>query len=93
MVRKVIIIACLAASLLIFLDTIDIVHGLVMFLLAGIIPGTNIVLSATQMLVVMIVLTGLAIYRFAVTPLRRKLEQLAADKKRAVKSTRRLRRA
>ena len=93
MVKKVIIIACLAASLLIFLATIDIVHGLIMFLMAGVIPGTNIALSATQMLVIMAILTGLAAYQFGVIPLRRKLEQQAADKKRAIKPTRRLRRA
>lgn len=93
MVKKVIVIACLVASLLIFLATIDIVHALVMFLMAGVIPGTNIALSATQMLVIMVVLTGLAIYRFGVIPLRRRFEQQANVSKKRAKSTRRLRQA
>lgn len=82
MVKKVIVITCLIASLLIFLDTIDIVHGLVMFLLAGVIPGTNIALTPNQMLIFMLVLIALATYRFVAMPLRAKILQQTASKKR-----------
>ncbi|HMM62471.1 MAG TPA: hypothetical protein PKC86_02835 [Candidatus Saccharibacteria bacterium] len=85
MVKKVIVIACLAASLLIFLATINFAHGLIMFLMAGIIPGTNFVLSPTQMLIFMLILTGLFLYRFGFVPLRNKSHQPTTSKKPASK--------
>ncbi len=48
--RRTIIITSLILSGLIILDSMNAGHALMMFLLAGIIPGTNIALSAQQMM-------------------------------------------
>lgn len=62
-VKKVIIIACIAASAFIILDSMNAAHALFMFFLAGIIPGTNIAVSATQMLEIFAVLIGFTLSR------------------------------
>jgi len=54
---------CLGASLLIILDTIGFWHMLLMFLFAGIIPGTSIVISPNQMMILMILLAGIVIIK------------------------------
>lgn len=92
MVKKVIVIACLAASLLIFLTTIDFVHGLIMFLMAGIIPGTSIILSGTQMLIIIAILSGLAVYQFGVRLTLYRLSQhpVSSKKEKVTKTTKRL---
>lgn len=63
--RKAIIIACLILSGLIILDSFNIGHVLMMFLLAGVIPGTNIALSATTMMEIFALLIGLIIGRIS----------------------------
>lgn len=48
--NKIIISVCIVGSALIFADSIDIAHWFVLFLLAGIIPGTDIALSPVDMM-------------------------------------------
>jgi len=48
--NKIIISVCIVGSALIFADTIDVVHWFVLFLLAGIVPGTNIAISPIDMM-------------------------------------------
>ena len=61
--RKAIIITCLILSGLIILDSFNTGQVLIMFLLAGVIPGTNIALSATTMMEIFALTTGLVIGR------------------------------
>jgi hypothetical protein len=63
--RKAIIITSLILSGLIILDSFNVGHVLMMFLLAGVIPGTNIALSATTMMELFGLLTGLVIGRLS----------------------------
>lgn len=48
--RKLIITTCLVGSLLIILDSLQASHWLVLLLLAGVIPGTNISISPIDMM-------------------------------------------
>lgn len=65
--RKVIIITCLTLSGLIILDSLNAGHALMMFLLAGVIPGTNIALSATITLEFFALMTGFVVARLVRT--------------------------
>lgn len=56
--KKAIVISCTAASLLIILSTAGTSHALFLFITVGVIPGTNISLSANIMLG-LVVVTGL----------------------------------
>lgn len=53
----------IALSLVIFFDVVNAGQALMLFLLAGVIPGTNIVISATQMLEMVMLLLGLVVGR------------------------------
>ena len=55
--RKVIITTSLVLSGLMILDSLNVGQSLMMFLLAGIIPGTNITISA-QLMVELFALSG-----------------------------------
>ncbi len=48
--KKTITIICITLSLLIILDSFNFAQALVMFLLAGVIPGTNIAIDGARML-------------------------------------------
>ena len=48
--KKTITVMCLIAGLLIILDSVNASHCLVLFFLVGVIPGTNILISATDAL-------------------------------------------
>lgn len=65
--RRTIITICFSLSGLIILDSLDIGHALMMFLLAGVIPGTNIALSASITLEIFALLTGFVLARLART--------------------------
>lgn len=69
-VRKTIITTCLILSGLIMLDSLNVGHILMMFFLAGVIPGTNIALSASTMMEVFTLLIGLVIGRLSAHALR-----------------------
>lgn len=48
--RKSIIIVSLAGALLIILDSLDATNSLMLFLLAGVVPGTNLLISPVDMM-------------------------------------------
>lgn len=86
--KKNITIACTIASFILILDSIGIGYMIMAFLFAGIIPGTNIALTPTQMLVLMIVLASMVITRTGVLPLLRKYKII--ETKQTKFTTRRL---
>jgi hypothetical protein len=59
--RKIIIIACLIGSFILFLQSTGIEESILLFLMAGIIPGTNIRISSTDMLVATTLFSALII--------------------------------
>jgi hypothetical protein len=61
--RKTIIITCLILSGLMILDSLQAPHALMMFLFAGVIPGTNIAVSASDMIFLFSLLTGFVLGR------------------------------
>jgi hypothetical protein len=69
--KKVITLSALVGSLIIILSSFQFGHALAYFLLAGIIPGTDIVVSPSQMLVILALVAGFAIARLMTPPLRR----------------------
>ena len=61
--KKRITITCLILSALLILDSMNAAHAIVMFYLAGLVPGTNITLSPSTMLQVFALLTGFVLAR------------------------------
>lgn len=61
--KKFIILFCITLSALLILDSMDTAHALTLFLLAGIIPGTDIVMSADSTLTLFAVLLGFVVAR------------------------------
>ena len=88
--KKKIIIFCNIASLILILASIHAGDMILMFLFAGIIPGTNIRLAPIQMLGLMSVLASLVIFYIIVLPLARKLS--AINTKQNLTTRRRLKR-
>lgn len=64
--RKSIIITCLILSGVIILDSLHAGHAFMMFLLAGVIPGTGISLSPTVTLELFALLFGFALSRIVI---------------------------
>ena len=89
--KKIITISCLVASLALILDSIGAGRMLMMFLFVGTIPGTNSSLTPAQMLALMSILTSLAIVRIAIMPMIRKFKLVNA--KQSKLTVRRLKRA
>ena len=63
--KRIIIITCITLSALLILDTMNAGHAIVMFYLAGQIPGTNLTLSATVMLQIFALLIGFVLARIS----------------------------
>ncbi len=61
--RRRVIITCISLSGIIILDSLNAGHAAVMFLLAGIIPGTNIAISGGQMLALFALAAGIVVGR------------------------------
>ncbi|MFZ1301351.1 MAG: hypothetical protein WAQ27_02095 [Candidatus Microsaccharimonas sp.] len=61
--KKTITIILITLSLLLILDSIDFSHALMMFILAGVIPGTNITIDASQMLWLFAMIGGFIVGR------------------------------
>ena len=61
--KKLATIIFITLSLLIILDSFNFGHAIMMFYLAGIIPGTNIVLNAAQMLEFFAIIAGFTVAR------------------------------
>ncbi len=65
--KKAITIVALGGSLLIILGSFHVGEALTLFMLAGVIPGTNILISPTQTLVLIGLISGFALSRL-ITP-------------------------
>lgn len=63
--KKVIVIACLACLGLVILIKSGVIDSLVLFLLVGIIPGTNYVVPSSVMLLAIFSIVWLLVVRFA----------------------------
>lgn len=59
--RKIIIIACLVGSFILFLQSAGVEESILLFLMAGIIPGTNVRISPIDMLVAITLISALVI--------------------------------
>ena len=68
--KKTITIICITLSLLIILDSFNFAQALVMFLLAGVIPGTNIAIDGARMLEFFALLAGFTVARVMVYTIR-----------------------
>jgi hypothetical protein len=68
--RKAIIITSTIVSIMLILDSLNAGHAFVMFLLAGVIPGTNIAISASRMLEVFTLLIGFTLSRITLSLIR-----------------------
>lgn len=67
--KKVLSIIAISLSFILILDSMNAGYALTMFLLAGIVPGTNIVVSADQMLNLCALLIGFIVARLSVQAL------------------------
>lgn len=79
--KKTISILCTIASLALICDASNLGHKLMMFLLAGIVPGTNIVFSGDQMLALISTLAGIIFIIFIAMPIIHKFSLINAKQK------------
>lgn len=63
--KRVIVVICLIGSGILIVDSLQIPQAFFMFLLAGVVPGTQIILSGQQMLELFVLLTGFVLSRLA----------------------------
>jgi len=61
--KRTLITLLVIASMLLILDSINFSHALMMFLLAGVIPGTNIAIDGAQMLTLIALVVGFTLGR------------------------------
>lgn len=61
--KKSITIVCIIFSALLILDSMNAGHALTMFLLAGIVPGTDVIVSANTMLSIIAAILGFVVAR------------------------------
>lgn len=78
--KKNITIACTIASLLLILDSLGMGYKVMLFLLVGIIPGTNIALTPIEMLILMTALASAVIAQTGILPLLRKYKTVEIKK-------------
>ena len=69
--KKSLTIIFVSLSAMLILDSMHAGHALVMFFLAGIVPGTNIVLSADTMFMTFTLLTGFTLSRLTLAAMNR----------------------
>ena len=67
--RKSIITLCVIGSAILFLDTINFGQQLILFIFAGIVPGTNIVIAPIDMMAATATAITVIILRITVWPL------------------------
>jgi hypothetical protein len=67
--KKTIITLCLIGSTLLVLDNLHAANSLFLFLFAGIVPGTNILIPATYMLIATATAMSLIVLRIIVWPM------------------------
>lgn len=68
--KKALTILFLSLSVILILDSLNAVHALMMFLLAGVIPGTNIAISGDRMLEIFTLLIGFTLSRVTINLIR-----------------------
>jgi len=68
--KKTLTIILLILSIIMILDSLNAGHALVMFFLAGVIPGTNITIGASQMLETFTFLIGFTLSRITLNLMR-----------------------
>ncbi len=68
--RRLIIVACLALSGMMILDSLNVGHAVMMLLIAGQIPGTNYYVDANTMLLALTMIFGILCGRAAAQLLR-----------------------
>jgi len=61
--KKTITIILIILSLIIILDSFNFSHAMMMFLLAGVIPGTNVIIDGAQMLEFFALIAGFTVAR------------------------------
>ncbi len=64
--KKTLTIIFITMSALLILDSMDFSHAVAMFLLAGVVPGTSMVLNADRMLELFALLLGFVVARIGV---------------------------
>ena len=69
--KKAITILALIGSLIIILSSFQFGQAVTMFLLAGLVPGTNIVVSPNEMFMVIALIAGFAMARLITPGIRR----------------------
>jgi hypothetical protein len=70
--KKVITIACLIASSLLIFDSMGIWYMLMMFFVVGLIPGTDIIIAPSIMIILIAVLFGVVVGKTFIVPIVRK---------------------
>lgn len=68
--KKKITIICSALSVFLILDSMNVGYALVMFFLAGVVPGTNIIIDATHMLEFFTLTIGFTLSRITMSLIR-----------------------
>jgi hypothetical protein len=81
--KKAITIICVILSAILILDSMNMWHALVMFYLAGEIPGTRTSLSASTMMELFALLIGFVIARIGNKAILSLFDQLSTKLKRA----------
>lgn len=61
--REKVIITCLVLSGLMILDSLNVGQSILMFFLAGVIPGTSVAINAQTMMEIFALLTGFVVAR------------------------------
>ena len=85
--KKTLSILFVLLSALLILDTLNAGHALTMFLLVGIIPGTNISIDASRMLEYILILTGFTLSRLTTGSVRAYSQRPRVDSRYASKGT------
>lgn len=77
--KKTLSIVFICLSALLILDSANFGHALMLFVLAGIVPGTNLVMSPSQMLELFSLLIGIVIGRISARLMFAVINRLAAQ--------------
>ncbi len=67
--RKAITVICTIGALLLILDSMNAANSLLLFVFAGVVPGTNILISPTAMMSLSAAAIVIVIFRLIVVPI------------------------
>ena len=85
--KKTIITICIVGSLMIFLDSVNFGQGILLFLFAGVIPGTNMIISPEDMMAATATAITIIVLRLTIW---QSIKSLAFHQLEVKKSTRRI---